>query len=184
MTRLDSFGLPRSLALVTGLALALAAPLASAADAPVKAPNTAPAKTPAKAADAKPREGSLGKGSGPLMTREQLRQCLAEQERLKQEGAAAAQAQGVLAKDRADIDRLGAELEADKASLDRTSQAAVDGYNERARARDKRVADYVAAAPLFNQRVDTLDAAKEAYAKDCASRRYFEDDYDAIKAGK
>ena len=184
MTRPDSFDLPRRLALAAGVAFTLAGPPAWAADAPAKTPNTAAAKTPAKASVAKPREGSLGKGSGPLLTREQLRQCLAEQARLKQEGTDAAEAQRGLDKDRAEIDRLGAELDADKAGLDRTSQAAVDGFNERARARDKRAADYLAAAPLFNLRVDKLDAAKDAYRKDCTDRRYFEDDYDAIKAGK
>jgi hypothetical protein len=40
------------------------------------------------------------------------------------------------------------------------------------------------AAPAFNDRVDKLDAAKQSFAKDCADRRYREDDYDAIKAGK
>lgn len=176
MTRLESLALHRGLALAAAVAFTLAGPFARAAD--------APAKAPAKPAAAKPREGSLGKGSGPLLTREQLRQCMAEQERVKQEGSAAAEAQAALAKERSEIDRLGAELDADRATLDRTSPAAVDGFNERARARDKRVADYLAATPLFNERVDKLDADKEAYRKACADRRYFEDDFDAIKAGK
>jgi len=169
------------------LAFAPAPGIAADAVAPstaTKPAATAAAKPPAKAGDAKPREGSLGKGSGPLLTREQLRLCMAEQERLKEEGTAAATNQGVLSKDRVEIDRLGSELDADKATLDRTSQTAVDGYNDRARARDKRAADYVAAAKAFNQRLDKLDADKETFKKDCADRRYFEDDYDAIKAGK
>ena len=109
---------------------------------------------------------------------------MGEQERQRQEGADTLQAQRALEKDRAEIDRLGIELDAEKAALDRTSQTAVDAYNERARARGKAIDDYKAMAPQFNARVDKLDAAKEAYKKDCADRRYFEDDYDAIKAGK
>lgn len=189
MTRLNFSALHCGWVLAAGAAFTLAVPSAWAVDAvapgaATKAPAAAASKAPAKAADAKPREGSLGKGSGPLLTREQLRQCIAEQARLKQEGNEALEAQRGLDKERAEVDRLGAALDADKATLDRTSQAAVDGYNERARSRDKRAADYLAASPLFNQRVDKLEAAQETYKKDCADRRYFEDDYDAIKAGK
>ena len=173
-------------ALAVGAAFALAAPV-RAADAPVpKPPATAAAKAAAKPADAKSREGSLGKGtaSGPLLTREQLRQCIAEQDRLKQEAADALQTQRGLDKDRVEIDRLGVVLKTDLESLDRTSQAAIDAFNARVQEREKMAEAYRAATPVFNQRVDKLEADRESFAKDCADRRYREDDFDAIKAGK
>ncbi len=187
MSRLDCPVRNRLLALAVSAVSVLAASAAFGADAtPTAGAAKPPAKVPAKAADAKPREGSLGKGtsSGPLLTREQLRRCMVEQERQKQEAADLLQTQRALEKDRSEIDRLGAEMDAEKAVIDRTSQAAVDAYNERARVRGKIVDDYKAAAPQFNLRVDKLGADKEAYARECADRRYFEDDYDAIKAGK
>jgi hypothetical protein len=135
---------------------------------------------------AKPREGSLGKGggTGAVLTREQLRQCLVEQDRLKQEGADLLQTQRTLDKERAEIDRLGVELKAEMDTLDRTSQAALDAFNGRVREREARVDAYRAASPPFNERVDKLESDKGAFAKGCADRRYREDDFDAIKGGK
>lgn len=180
------------LACVTLLAAALFAGSAAAADpAPTKpkagttsTTPAAPAKPAAKSAA--PREGSFGKGTStlPFLTRDQLRQCLAEQDRIKTESADLAQAQARLDKDRADIERLGTELAADKAKVDTSDEAAVNAYNERARQRAKRIEDFKAAAPLFNQRVDKLVADRQAFATACADRRYFEDDLDDIKAGR
>ena len=150
----------------------------------------APAKPPAAAAKPapkpapKPREASFGKGTGSVMTRDQLRQCMTDQDRMKKDAADILQTQQGLDRDRAEIDRTGAELEAAKASLDRTSQAAIDAYNERARARAKMIEDFKAAAAPFNERVDKLTDDRQAYAKDCQDRRYLEEDFDAIKAGK
>lgn len=94
------------------------------------------------------------------------------------------QTQRAIEKDRGEIERLGAELEADKATLDRTSEAAVNAFNERARQRARLFEEFKAQAAPFNDRVDKLGADKQAYASKCADRRYFEDDHDAIKAGK
>jgi hypothetical protein len=165
------------------LGCVLVAPLAIAADATSPPAKAATPKASTKAAS-QPREGGFGKGSGPLLSREQLRQCLTEQDRLKQEAADVLQTQKTLESDRAEIDRTGVELKADKDTLDRTSQAAIDAFNARIQAREKQVEAYKVAAPAFNDRVDKLDAAKQSFAKDCADRRYREDDYDAIKAGK
>ena len=63
-------------------------------------------------------------------------------------------------------------------------EAAVNAYNARVRQRTKLVEEYRAAAPVFNARVDKLAEDRKAYAAGCADRRFFEDDYDAIKAGK
>lgn len=175
--------LPRRHALTQ---LLLLAALAGAA-ALVQAQSPSPAaKAMPKPTDSKPREGSLGKGSGSgaLLTSAQLRQCMAEQDRMAAEGASLVQAQRDLGAERSEIGRLDDELKAEQAVLDRSSQAAVDAYNAKLADRDKRVEAYRAATPAFNQRVEKLDADKQAFAKDCADRRYREEDYDAIKAGK
>lgn len=158
-----------------------AKPRAGAASAPAPA-----AKSAAKAVGAAPREGSLGKGTStlPTLTREELRQCLAEQDRIKKEGAELAQAQANMDKERADIERLGTELQADKAKVDTTDEAAVAAYNDRARQRTQRVEEFKAGAVRFNERVDKLVVDRQSYAAKCADRRFFEDDYEAIKAGQ
>ncbi len=191
MFRLDVHARKGLLALAASAACVLPGLPAYAADAAASAPAVKPPaksapKAPAKAADDKPREGTLGKGTstGAVLTREQLRQCMAEQDRLKREGDELLQTQLSMGKTRAEIDRLGAEIDTEKATVDRSSQAAVEAYNERLRTRAKMIDDYQAAAPPFNTRVDKLAADRQAYTRDCGDRRYFEDDYDAIKAGQ
>lgn len=144
-----------------------------------------PAKSAAKPA-AKQREGSFGGGSasGPMLTKDELRQCLAEQDRMKQETADVVATQKKLAADRAEIDRVSKELDADRPNVDVSNKDAVDAFNARLQAKAKLVADYQAAAPAFNARVDKLDADEKAFTKNCRDRRYFEDEYDEIKAGK
>ncbi|HRI18813.1 MAG TPA: hypothetical protein PL196_09850, partial [Burkholderiaceae bacterium] len=143
-------------------------------------------KPAAKPTEAAPREGAFGKGTStlPILTKDQLRQCMAEESRMKKEGNDLAQAQAKMEKDRADIERLGAELEADKAKVDTSDEAAVNAYNERARQRTKMIEEFKAGAPAFNARVDKLVVDRQAYAAACADRRFFEEDYEAIKAGK
>jgi hypothetical protein len=179
------------LVLAAGVCFTIATAAAQAAEAvtpaaTAKAPAKTAPKTPAKAADGKPAEGSLGSGagSGTLMTRDELRQCLDEQDRMKQETAAIVSTQAALAKDRAEIDRVSSAIDADRASVNRSDQAAVDAFNERWKARTKLIEAYQAAAPEFNRRVDKLDADQQAYAKNCKDRRYDEKDFNALKAAK
>ena len=113
-----------------------------------------------------------------------LRQCMAEQERLRTETEAVVQARRTVDTDKAEIDRTGALLKTQLETLDRTSQAAVDGYNADVQARGKLIAAYQAAAPIFNDRVEKLEDDRQKWSKDCADRRYREDDLDAIKSGK
>ncbi len=179
------------LALAIGACLSIVAPASLAADAPtpapaVKPPPKAAAKVPAKGADAKQPEGSPagGTGSNTLLTREELRQCMTEKDRIKQETADVVQAQAALARDRAEIDSVSAAIDADRAGVNRSDQAAVDAFNERSKARVKLIEAYQAAAPQFNRRVDKLDTDRQAYDKACIDRRYDEKDLEAIKAGR
>lgn len=144
---------------------------------------------PAAKSSAKPgakREGSLGGGtaSGPVMTKDELRQCIAEQDRLKQETADVVATQKKLAADRAEIDRVSAALDADRPNVDVSNKDAVEAFNARLQAKGKLVADYQAAAPAFNARVDKLDADDKTFTTNCRDRKYFQDEYDEIKAGK
>lgn len=162
-----------------GLALALCTSLAVAADPPPAKAKTTPKPAPKT-------EGAFGKGSStlPVLSMDELRQCLSEQDRIKKEGADLAQAQAGMDKERADIESMGTELAADKAKIDASDEAAVNAYNERVRKRTQMIEAFKASAPVFNARVDKLVVDRKAYAEACADRRFFEEDYDAIKAGK
>lgn len=170
---------------VCAFAMHVAVAQSGATGPPAKSTAKAAAKSTAKPA-AKPREGSLGgdTAAGPILTKDELRQCLAEQDRLKRETADVVANQQKLAKDRAEIDRVGAAIDADRSTVDLSNKEAVDAFNARLQAKARLLADYQAAAPAFNQRIDKLDSDDKAFTKNCKGRKYFEDEYDEIKAGR
>lgn len=157
----------------------------------------------APAAGPTPKKGNTlsfggGKPVGKLLTRDQLRQCLAQQKALKDQDAETAQAQAgldgekaAIARADAELERQAAELQAERATIDATQEAAVAAFNaklsqrgESERARDQRVADYNARLPAFNARVQAGKLSHEAWQSDCAGRAYDEADFFAIQRGK
>lgn len=138
------------------------------------------------AAPPKPREGALGggKAGGPIMSMVQLRACVGQQNRIQAGNEEAAKVQQQLTAERAEIDGEAELLKKDLPGVDRTNQGAIDAYVARAQAHDKRIDAHEARVPLFNAQVEALNAERAAYAKACEGRRYLEDDYKDIKAGK
>ena len=139
----------------------------------------------AQAAD-KPKESSFGKGKpgGPLLTRPQLRDCMARQERVRAQTDETVKLQAGLEQDKAEIAKNGLALKEQFAALDRGNAEAVDAYNAQAQARDKMIDDYEARAPQFNAKVESLQLERAGFAKTCENRRFDEVDEIAIKNGK
>ncbi|MEO8806016.1 MAG: hypothetical protein ABI433_08035 [Burkholderiaceae bacterium] len=134
----------------------------------------------------KPKESSFGKtkASGPTLTREQLRQCRAQQSQVKEIDAELAKLQTTLLSDKAAIVRSGELLTEQGAALDRSKPEAVTAYNELVLARDKAIDELQARGAQFNTRVGEAQAQREAFAKACDGRSYFETDEMAIQKGK
>jgi len=134
----------------------------------------------------KPKEATFGggKGGGAFLTRNQLRDCMAQQAKVKQTQAEMMAMQDKLNADKAEIGKAGETLKSDLEALDRTNPDAVNAYNERAVARDKKIDEYQQQVDQFNGRVDGVRAEREAFSKACENRRYFEDDEAAIRKGK
>lgn len=135
--------------------------------------------TPARAAATK----SAAAGD-KILTPAQLRDCLAQQQKVRQQDADAEKQKESLAAEKVELARLGDALAAELAALDRTDAEAVNAYNERAQARDTRIDAYEAAIDRYNARAATLNADHDAFAKSCNNRRFLEDDETAIKKGK
>lgn len=133
---------------------------------------------PPKAAAAKPPPGDK------ILTPAQLRDCLAQQQKVRQNDAEAEKQKEALAAEKAELARLGEALATELAALDRTDAAAVNAYNERAQARDARIDAYEASIDRYNARATALNADHDAFAKSCNNRRFLEDDEAAIKKGK
>lgn len=134
----------------------------------------------------KPKEAAFGKGkgAGAFLNREQLRGCLNQQSRNAQQDAELVREQATLAATEAEIARVGNALKGQLPELDRSNAEAVSAYNAQAAARDKLIDDYEARVTQFNTRVEAAKADREAFAKTCDNRRYFEDDETAIKKGR
>jgi hypothetical protein len=133
---------------------------------------------------AEPKKATTTPARTPLLTRDELRECMATKTRLHQQREESVQMQGQLDTEKADILREGNELKEKLAALDRTNKEQVEQYVAANNAHEKRIDDYSVRSKDFNTKVDTLTADNDAYKKNCENRRFDEKDEKAIKAGK
>jgi hypothetical protein len=132
-----------------------------------------PAKAPAK-----------GKSKSLLLSREELRACMATKERMQQQRDEIAQLQAQLGTEKGELTQSGEQLKAQLEALDRTNLELVEKHVEASNAREKRIDAYEAKASAFNAKVDALKSDQAAYTKDCENKRFDEADELAIKKGK
>ena len=136
------------------------------------------------AADKPKKEGAFGKGGGAMLTKEQLRGCVNLKARMAQQDDELTREQTALAATKDEIGRSGDALKSRLEALDRNNAEAVAAYNEQAEGRDKQIDDYQTRVTAFNTRVEAGKTDRDAYAKGCDNRRFFEDDEIAIRKGK
>lgn len=179
---MSAFEVPRAasmrLSLRFLLALCLSAGMAAqAADKPADKPSD---KVPAPKAGA----GFGGKASGPFLTKEELRRCLARQDALKTHDAEMLKEQAAIADRKVEIQRIGDDLKTRLDSIDRSNADAVAGYNDAVQSRDRQIDEYQARVDRFNASVDQNKTDHDQFAQACSNRRYLEDDETAIRKGK
>lgn len=161
-----------SAALALGLALSLPA---AAADGAASAPAATPGGTSLKVG---------GKAGGKRLTRDELRACLKQEADLKTTATRLEQSKATLDGERDEIQRLGQTLEAERAGVDATNEAAVNAYNEKVKTRVALVDAHNARLPAYNAQADQLDALRSSFASGCVDRPYDEADFFAIQRGK
>ena len=168
-----SFDLPLRSALVC---VAMLLPLAAQAQ---KAKEPKEPKEPVK-------EASFGKGkaTGPLLTRAQLRECMAQQERMRVMTEEAVALQTQFNAEKSYLAQQGVVLKDELAVLDRTNVQAVEQYNAKAAARDRAIDTFEAGTEAYNKRVKRLTMEREIFVGGCENRRYDEKDEIAIQQGK
>jgi hypothetical protein len=145
----------------------------------------------AQAADpTPPRKGNVlslggqGKPGGKMLTRDELRACLAHEKRLKSMNEEIRTLQIQLDNDTAEIGKHDAELKQAIATVDRTSQEAVDAVKAKAAEHDQRVDAYNAKLGPFNAKAQAVETERAAFASNCHDRPYSEIDFFAIQRGK
>lgn len=124
------------------------------------------------------------KATGPFLTKDELRKCMDQQDKLKAQDADMLKEQGAIADKKVEIQKIGDDLKARLDTVDRTNAEAVAAYNEAVQARDKQVDEYEARVDKFNAGVDQTQAAHDQFSQACSNRRYFEEDEAAIRKGK
>jgi hypothetical protein len=113
-----------------------------------------------------------------ILTPAQLRECVTQKEKLGKDTDAALKAKAAMDADKAQIDRSGKALEDEATTLDRTSADAVAAYNVKVGERNGLIEAYQAKVASYNTQAENVLAAKDAYEKACADRRY--DDRDLL----
>ena len=120
----------------------------------------------------------------PLLTQEQLRDCLAQKDKVAKETDAAVKSRAEVDAQKAEIDSSGKALADEATTLDRTSQDAVTAYNAKVVDRNAKVDAYRARAEAYNVEADRVLATKDAYEKACANRRYDDRDLSDVQKKK
>ncbi len=127
--------------------------------------------------------------SGPasrtgLLTPAELRDCKAQEARVLTLTDEAKTEKAGIEGEKAEIGRLGTSLAEEVATLDKTSAEAVDAYNAKVEARDKRIDAYQSRVAAFNLKAEAANTSRDDYAKACDQRRYDERDLNDIKRKK
>ena len=136
----------------------------------------------AQGADKKPAPPTPAKSA--LLTPEQLRDCVAQKDKLARDTDAAMKTKAEVAAQKAEIDSAGKALAEEATTLDRTSEDAVNAYNAKVLARNDKVDAYRAKAEAYNVAADGVIAGKDAYDKACVNRRYDERDLSDLQKKK
>lgn len=151
---------------------ALLAALACAASAGAQAP--------------KPREATLGgsAATGPALNREQLRQCLVEQDALKGARDELARDAQAIDAEKSALARTGTTLKERFDALDKSDAAALQAHIDESKAHDERIDAFNAKLPAHAQRVAALRQRADTWKSGCADRPYREDDLILLQARK
>jgi vacuolar-type H+-ATPase subunit I/STV1 len=157
---------PAAALLAAALAAALLAPVASAQDAAMK-------KAPASAAKSKDKAN--------LMTRDELRACMNEQDRLKGVRATIEQQVAVLDQQKAAVLATDAELKKKAAALDPADEAGRKALDAETAKRDEVVDAYNAKLASVKQQGQEFDTGRAAWVEKCTKKSFDEMDEAAIK---
>ena len=140
---------------------------------PVAAQDAAPKKAPA--AKAAP------KSKANLMTRDELRACMNETDRLQGMRAKFEQEQAELDRQKAQVQAMDAELQKDIAAFDGADEGARKKLEDKGNERDQAADRYNASLAGFRERGQTYNTAREQWAERCTKKDYDELDEAAIK---
>ena len=131
-----------------------------------------------------PRGLGDGNGSGPWLTREQLRACVTQQSQIATAHAEALKAHAALDAEQTRLDQLGQQLGAQAAEVDLKNVDAVAAYNAKVQARQQQADAYAAKASEWQAQGAALQTQQAEFLKACDNRRFDAKDAAAVGLGK
>ena len=139
---------------------------------------------PAAAQDAASKKGavkSTPKNKANLMTRDELRACMNEQDRLQGIRVTVEQGQTALEQQKSRVQAMDADLQKKAAALDPADEAARKALEEEAAKRDQAADDYNARLAGLREQSRSFDSGRQAWLENCTTKDYDEMDEAAIK---
>jgi hypothetical protein len=170
MQAIQSPGPSRALPLLTAALATLL--LIQPAAAQEKSPTKPPAKTTTKPAP---------KSKANLMTRDELRACMNEQDRLQAIRTEVDQEQAALDQQKARVQAMDADRQKRAAALDPTDEAGRKAIEDEVAKRDQEADAYNARLAVLRGQVAGFDADRQAWVERCTKKDFDEMDEAAIK---
>lgn len=169
--------------MATGLSIARRTALAAAALAVALIARPALAADPAQTAPAKkaPSKSATTKSKPKVMTRDELRVCLNEQDRLQQLTTGMKSEQAELERQKADVQRIDAELASKVGTVDPNDTATLAALKEQGARRDAMADDYNARLAALREKSAAFDSGRKNWVERCGDRDYDERDEAAIR---
>jgi len=122
--------------------------------------------------------------SGPVLSRAQLRSCVADEAAIIQHENGLSAAQESIRNTEDQIKNLEARIRIEQLALDRYNQESVERFNKLIDRHQYLVETYNAALPDYNSKVRDMNAVIDKFNAACANHAYYESDMLAIKSGK
>ena len=120
----------------------------------------------------------------PPLTRDELRVCVKREADMHQAKAELMKRSALIEAEAARIEKLGAKLDEYRPKLDHESDVEIDAFNALIEQHKAWVEAHNAQLPDERARESAANTLIEAFNADCAKRKYYDRDMDAIKRGK
>ena len=122
--------------------------------------------------------------SGPVLSREQLKMCIDQQNRINSLSAAVDKEQESLEVEQGLLRRLEHKIESDRAFVNTYSQESVDSFNRSLDEHRRKVAAFNKRLSVANEKVERLNSSVSSFNSQCGQRAYYESDMNAVLAGR
>lgn len=122
--------------------------------------------------------------SGPVLSREQLRICVAQQNNINAEGEILDASESVLQLKATEIENLEAMITRMRPLVDQYSQQSVNSFNALIVKHQELVAVYNGVLPKYNTKLEQFEARQNSFNSKCAGHAYYDSDMQAVLAGK